>query len=288
MRVIGKRPVYLLSLPLLAAANIWSYKATSFNSLLAASIVSGFAASAGDATVPAVVADLFFVHQRGTVMMIFHMTLSCGFFIGPLINAYVVQYSSWRNECLWIAVVTFALWSVAFFTVYESSYYHRDVNALGSSFGPKKSFAQLLSVTGGYNKEANFFVSVYNTVAVVAYPPVLWAGKLATRKFQKIILTCLGLTVGTFVGWNIVVQLTSSRTFTVAPYNWLIGSLGLLSISGFIGAAIAIFFGGKLIDIIANRMTHRNHGRREPEYRLPGKLKPPTLNYKLQRLNFST
>jgi hypothetical protein len=82
------------------------------------------------------------------------------------------------------------------------------------------------------------------------------------------------LTVGTFVGWNIVVQLTSSRTFTVAPYNWLIGSLGLLSISGFIGAAIAIFFGGKLIDIIANRMTHRNHGRREPEYRLPGKLGP--------------
>jgi len=177
MRVIGKRPVYLLSLPLLATANIWSYKATSFNSLLAASIVSGFAASAGDATVPAVVADLFFVHQRGTVMMIFHMTLSCGFFIGPLINAYVVQYSSWRNECLWIAVVTFSLWAVAFFTVYESSYYHRDVNAIESSFGPKKSFTQLLSVTGGYNTEANFFVSVYNTVAAVAYPPVLWAGR---------------------------------------------------------------------------------------------------------------
>jgi hypothetical protein len=77
---------------------------------------------------------------------------------------------------LWIAAVTFALWVVAFFTVNESSYYYRDVNALESSFGPKKSFVQLLSVTKGYNKHANFFVSVYNTVAVVAYPPVLWAG----------------------------------------------------------------------------------------------------------------
>lgn len=95
-------------------------------------------------------------------------------------------------------------------------------------------------------------------------------------------LTNSGLTVGTFVGWNIVVQLTSSRTFTVAPYNWLTGSLGLLSISGFIGAAIAIFFGGKLIDIIANRMTHRNHGRREPEYRLPGKPQLPTANCELE------
>lgn len=77
---------------------------------------------------------------------------------------------------MWIAAVTFALWAVAIFTVYESSYYHRDVNALESAYGPKKSFGQLLSVTGGYNKEANFFVSVYNTVAAVAYPPVLWAG----------------------------------------------------------------------------------------------------------------
>lgn len=59
MRVVGKRLVYLISLSLLAVTNIWSYKATSFNSLLAASIVSGFAASAGRATVPAVVADLF-------------------------------------------------------------------------------------------------------------------------------------------------------------------------------------------------------------------------------------
>jgi MFS family permease len=138
MRVIGKRPVYLLSLPLPAATNMWSYKAASFNSLFVASIVSGFAASAGDATVPAVVADPFLVHQRGTVMMIFHMTLSCSFFIGPLINAYVGQYSSWRNECLWIAVVTFVLWGVAFFTFYESGYYHRDVNVPRSSFVKKE------------------------------------------------------------------------------------------------------------------------------------------------------
>jgi hypothetical protein len=95
------------------------------------------------------------------------------------------------------------------------------------------------------------------------------------------ILTNLGLTVGTFAGWNIFVQFTSSRTFTVAPYNWLIGSLGLLSISGFIGAAIVIFFGGKLTDIIANHMTHRSHDRREPEYRLSGKRQIPIPNSEL-------
>jgi MFS family permease len=121
MRYVGKRPVYLMSLLLLAVINIWRYKATSFNSLLAASIASGFTASAGDAAVTAVVDDLFFVHERGTLMMIFHMALSCGFFLGPLINAYVVQYSSWRTECLWNAIASFATWAVAILTAHESS-----------------------------------------------------------------------------------------------------------------------------------------------------------------------
>ena len=176
MRIIGKRPVYPLSIPVLATAGVWSYYAATFNSLLAAFIISGFTASAEDAAVPAVVADLFFVHQRGTVMMIFHMTLSCGFLAGPLINAYVVQYSSWRYECLWIAIAAFLLWGIALFTVYESSYHHQDLNAPKGTFGKKKSSVQLLGVTSGYNKEANFFVSLYNTVAVAAYPPCLWAG----------------------------------------------------------------------------------------------------------------
>lgn len=95
------------------------------------------------------------------------------------------------------------------------------------------------------------------------------------------ILTNLGLTVGTFVGWNIVVQLTSSRTFTVAPYNWLIGSLGLLSISGFIGATIAILFGGKLIDIITNCMTHETTAAANPSivFLVSANSQYQTLNY---------
>lgn len=105
--------------------------------------------------------------------MIFHMALSCGFFLDPLINAYVVQYSGWRTECLWIACASFAIWVVAVLTVHESSYFHRDVNALESLFGPRRSFVQRLGLTLGYNKEANFFTAFVDTVACVAYPPAL-------------------------------------------------------------------------------------------------------------------
>jgi MFS family permease len=50
-----------------------------------------------------------------------------------------------------------------------------------------------------------------------------------------------------------------------------------LSISGFIGATLAIFFGGKLMDLISTRMTGRAAGRREPEYRLPAIIIPAVI-----------
>jgi len=52
MRIIGKRPVYLASLLLLVATNIWGYFAHSYGSLLASRLLGGFFSAAADATVP--------------------------------------------------------------------------------------------------------------------------------------------------------------------------------------------------------------------------------------------
>lgn len=51
----------------------------------------------------------------------------------------------------------------------------------------------------------------------------------------------------------------------------------MLSISGYIGSVLAFFIGGKLIDLIATRMTRINEGRREPEYRLPAIIIPAVI-----------
>lgn len=65
-----------------------------------------------------------------------------------------------------------------------------------------------------------------------------------------------------------VVQFESSVLFVAPPYLWQTHSLGLFALSGLIGTIIAVFVGGKLIDIIANYMTAKNNGVRVPEYRL--------------------
>lgn len=74
-----------------------------------------------------------------------------------------------------------------------------------------------------------------------------------------------------------MVQLVASQTFTAPPWNWTIHSIGLLSISGFVGAVISFFIGGRLIDLIAVRMTARRSEHPEPEYRLPALVIPAVI-----------
>jgi len=75
-------------------------------------------------------------------------------------------------------------------------------------------------------------------------------------------------TLANFQRSAIIVQLISSWAFANPPYNFMVSSLGLINIAGFIGVCIGVFFGGKLLDVISNRITSAHNGVREPEYRL--------------------
>ncbi|KAJ6073339.1 polyamine transporter [Penicillium canescens] len=117
---------------------------------------------------------------------------------------------------------------------------------------------QWMSLTVGFNRDASFIQALLDILANAAYPPLIWCS----------------FTIGISVGWNTVVQLLSSRTFTKPPYNWELGELGLLSLAEFIGSILAFYVGGRLIDIVSTRSTARYGGVRKPEYRLPAIVIP--------------
>jgi len=143
--------------------------------------------AAADATVPAVVADLFFFHERGHCMMMFHTAISAGVFLGPLINAYIVQYAGWRWMCGFMAIAASITFLVGCLTIHETAYKRERVNLERSQadYSPKKSWLTSLSLTSGYDPEASFFGWLENTLVLLAYPPVVF----------------VGLTIGVFVGW---------------------------------------------------------------------------------------
>ncbi|KAJ5335901.1 hypothetical protein MYU51_020281 [Penicillium brevicompactum] len=259
MRVIGKRPVYLLAMLGLSLMNIWSSQATTYRELLASRILSGFVAAAADATVPAVVADMVAPQDRGHYMMFFHLAMTAGLFLGPLINAYLVQEHDWRWMCYFLAIAVGVVFIIAIFTIRETS--TRQHEFIDPVVSTKRTQWEWMSVTAGYNPRASFSQPLRDIIVNAAYPPLIWCS----------------LTIGISVGWNIVVQLMSSRTFTKPPYGWELGDLGLLSLAAFIGSVLAFYFGGRLIDIISTRNAARHGGVRRPEYRLPAIVIPGVI-----------
>ncbi|KAI7540113.1 putative polyamine transporter [Hortaea werneckii] len=233
MRVLGKRPVYLLALALFVAANAWSTQAQSWNSLLGGRMVSGFATAAADVTVPSAVADIFFLEHRG------HF-----------------QLQDWRWSCGFLAIAGGVVFVLAVFFIRDTQYQHRGYRYREGEIPKKRSYVGWLSLTVGFDSKTpvqTFFRTFWDIVRMAFYPPVFWVG-------------CL---VGVFVGWTIVIQVTASQLLTRSPYSWTLGLVGAFSISGWLGAILSIFFGGKMIDILANRArSNESRPGSRPEKRL--------------------
>lgn len=64
----GRRPIYVISFCLYTAAAAWAGGATSYSSELAARIFMGVGSGASETLAPLTISDIFFLHERGTVM----------------------------------------------------------------------------------------------------------------------------------------------------------------------------------------------------------------------------
>jgi MFS family permease len=159
--------------------NVWSSRASSYDELLASRILSGLVAAAADATVPAVVSDMVAPQERGHYLMIFHLALTSGLFIGPLINAYLVQEENWRWMCYFLAIAVGAVFIVAIFTVRETTYLRSRPRMV------KRTLWQWMSLTLGYDPQASFLQTLLDILCNAGYPQLLWAA----------------FTIGISVGW---------------------------------------------------------------------------------------
>jgi len=61
----GRRPVYIVSQLICFGSSIWRAKATTYNSFMGACILNGIGAGPAETIQPAVIADIFFLHDRG-------------------------------------------------------------------------------------------------------------------------------------------------------------------------------------------------------------------------------
>ena len=64
----GRRPLYIFTFAMYTACAGWAGAPASYGSVLTARILMGFANGAAECLAPLTISDIFFLHERGTIM----------------------------------------------------------------------------------------------------------------------------------------------------------------------------------------------------------------------------
>jgi MFS family permease len=94
---IGKRPILLLYSGIFFVSSVWSAVAKDWSSLFGARIFQGFGTSACEALGPAIVADLYFLHERGLWMGVYWLMIAVGNALGSVFAGLITYATSDRR-----------------------------------------------------------------------------------------------------------------------------------------------------------------------------------------------
>ncbi|KAK5044653.1 hypothetical protein LTR84_010545 [Exophiala bonariae] len=283
----GKRPVYLITSVGLAVTCFWAAEARSFNSFVAARVIQGLCMAPMEALIPASIADIWFVHERGYRTAVFNLGVLGGINLATPIAGAIMEASNWRVVMHAMGGAFVLQLILTFFFMPETAYHRTGVlnidtgktnveteksvaadhletpsekgatatplPADSTASEPKMSFAQEMRPWSGYVHHVSLISTMVRPFFLLASPAVAWATLLFT--------TC--------ISWLVGISITLSQIFSAPPYNFSVRSVGATNLSSFVASVIGTMIAGPLIDGIVKRMSKRNKGIFEPEFRLP-------------------
>lgn len=286
-RRYGRRPVMVISILVYAAGIIGASQAKTYQALMGARVVHGFASGVCEALPVQLVNDIFFLHERGKKLGWYTVALCLGA-TGPMFSGFMLAAGySWVLFFYVQFAFAGALFILAFFFVEESMYFRRpappptsptgsgtEVNSNGNGaatkseeaavsereldspavnyYPPRKTLLQQLALWGPVDRSSSLFMMPLRAFTHLLVPSTLW------------VITTYGIFIGLCgFSFNFVFPLK----IVAPPYGWPRTSAGLHAISTFIGFGLAL----PLVpasDALAARLTRRNGGVREAEMRL--------------------
>jgi MFS family permease len=278
----GKRPVFLATTIGLTVTCFWAAAAKSFVSLVAARVVQGFCMGPLEALVPASIADVWYVHQRGYRTAIFNLGVLGGINLAAPIAGAIIQYSGWQTAfyamggafgvtfvmmLFWMPETAFVRTGTVVLDInsntVESEMKNRRASIQQVEVGEKVAittsttlsetsvpqeqplpFAKQLLPYSGYVNHVNFFNTLFRPFKMIGSPSIIWATILFT--------TC--------ISWLVGISITLSQIFSAPPYNFSVTAVGLTNLSAFAASMIATLVAGPLIDGLVRRMSKANKG----------------------------
>ncbi|KAK3897628.1 major facilitator superfamily domain-containing protein [Staphylotrichum tortipilum] len=271
---MGRRPVLIIATLLMMLCSVWAAKAESFGSLIAARILQGAGGGAADTVAPALIGDLYFIHERGRAMAVYTIFLCSGSLFGGLTGGYIGFHYGWASV-FWVstALSGFVFLGVVFFvpeTLFDRSL--SSDNASVSSDNKTPSTKEVEAIAESPISESFTFIQSLQT-NLGRHPHA--HGNLLHYLVQP---WCTLLLPGTWVvmmhyaglvGGIVTVSLIGPQLVAMPPYLWG-ANVGLINVGAVIGCVVGYLYTYILADRqLKSKAKQQRQGMAEAEDRLP-------------------
>ncbi|KAK3328904.1 major facilitator superfamily domain-containing protein [Apodospora peruviana] len=276
----GRRPSYVFSYFIYTVCAIWLCFDHSYSGFLAGRIIMGFGAGAAETIAPITIADVFFLHERGTVMALYTSFLAVGVSGGMLISGLITIHHNWRVIYQVASALIGAVFLLAFFAFPETAYIR------------ERSIGGEAQTTPGLLPSEKCEVSTSDVERTATPPPAtrrsyldslkIFHKTLTSESLLKLMVRPLGLICLPPVLWSALVEAVTigflvavTSNIEVAyeqTYHFESWQVGLCFVGAILGSLLGIPAGGQFGDMVADWFTKRNGGIRDPEMRLPAMI----------------
>ncbi|KAM0484909.1 hypothetical protein ACHAP7_002926 [Fusarium lateritium] len=293
----GRRPVYLTSQLICLACHVIRAKASTYGVFMGACVLNGIGAGPSEILQPAVIADIFFLHDRGTWNALYWVVYMGSLMIAPIIAGPMAEQVGWQNFW-WLNVAVTSLsiifgvfgfpetkWTRASIVEAEAvaaGRSHVDIvndkathpqgDIEKSNGSPDQSQVEDVldpELGKGYPSKQQWMLFQANSSPLRNIMVDLWT---PWRLFTYPIVLFASFVVSWSCSNFLILNLTQSQVFAAPPYNMSSQSIGFLNFAILVGALIGLVTAGPFSDWVSAKATTRNGGIREPEMRLPAMI----------------
>ncbi|RDW79869.1 hypothetical protein BP6252_04507 [Coleophoma cylindrospora] len=290
---IGRKFVYIASLIIMVCMYSWSAVFYGTGQWYGSCALGGLGTSAYQALIQLTIMDIFFAHERGTMLAVYVWSQQLGALLGSILGGYIAAGPGWRfGED--ICAILCAFVAVLIFFTMDDSMFPRDAftsstNSLIPSAASDSDVVGSEDLSQRDAKTKNMQSSdqqVVPTEGLVTLPPRTYLGLLSPIHYYKedsttfyqyfrrpfvlfsfpnVVLSAIifGFAcTGGFASFS-----TMAEILMAPPYNWGTGPTGLVNLAGLIGSFIGMAT-GYLGDRLVIYLARKNGGYKEPEMRL--------------------
>ncbi|KAF2014697.1 MFS transporter [Aaosphaeria arxii CBS 175.79] len=277
----GKRPVYLLSILITIATQIWAPHTRTNGHWIANKIVQGFAGAPIESLCEISITDIYFTHERGRYIALYALLLAGSSFFAPIISGFISDGQGWQWVLYWCAIFNGIGFVFLFFFMEETNYvrHHGGVVPLTSDLktplrsDKTENIAPGASESGVSQNHTYKLKSYWDKINLVQRSDLQKPNELrgmATRPLIFLtfpVIFYAGFSYGSNLVWFNVLNATASLILA-GKYGFSASMVGLSYVSALLGVVVAAAYTGWVGDWFVIRKARKNSGIMESEHRL--------------------